>query len=620
MAEHESKEYLRKNMSTDLSLDLLQEYAEEKGKDISSMYFRCKADAALHLIAVDRGTTDVTGYTPEELVATGMVTLMDLVAPKARDDLRYNIQQGVGEGKAFASWFVLRRKDKSTAQAFIQGRANVSQQLQLIDIEGYIATSTIIDQQFAVQDAEIPHDTMVPRSVPAAADPGYVHLLNYSAEVLGLINKLDEIEYITPALQRVSQVIPGDHQLFASIFSLDSASHIEKAIQEVRQTGKRIDKLQVHLENREGIPTIVDLSLSPAGSHSSATLFRIEMPQPSHSFEAKEEKHSDTQSQETELTELYQQAFLSNAMGMAITEHDTNTVIEVNNQFLSLFEYEDRNEVLNNSIEHLKVISETDIKRIHDATDVNGLARQHQIEIITHHGNRRHFLVSAQALHLSDGAYIVYFFEAGSPVQEAQSDKSTGDQTSGDQIVSEELTTLLSLLKMVTKKGEKNNITKCGGFLTSVLYLHDPTCQDIDGKRIAMDVYLGKITKSYIENYERSETEYEFICDHGLVFDRTLAQGCGMVAVELISNSLRHAFGPGEMGKVTISMIRDQTEGNYLLSVTDTGSGMAEFDETEESGIAMVRDIAKSLRGSVEVTSTANGARVTMVFPIPVVF
>jgi two-component sensor histidine kinase len=187
-----------------------------------------------------------------------------------------------------------------------------------------------------------------------------------------------------------------------------------------------------------------------------------------------------------------------------------------------------------------------------------------------------------------------------------------------DQIVSEEIMALLSLLKMTAKNRGRNDITKCEGLLTSVLYLHDPTCQDIDGERITMDTYLGKITKSYIENYKNSEIAYEFICDRGLVFDRTLAQACGTAAVELISNSLYHAFGQGKVGKITISMIRDQTEGNYLLSVVDTGPGIPQIDETKESGISMVRDIARSLRGTVEVASTTKGAHVTMAFPIPV--
>ena len=606
-------------MSTELPIDLLQEYASEQAnKEISSMYFRCNADIGLHISAVDKGATDVTGYTPEELVATGMMTLMNLVAPKSRNELRYNIQQGLGEGKAFASWFILRRKDSSTARAFIQGKGNVSKQLQLIDIEGYIATAKITDDHFIGQAAERAHDAMSPPSL-AAADPGYVHLLNYSAEVLGLVNRLDEIEYITPEFRNISNVTPGDNQLLTSIFSPDSTSRIEESLQEVRQTRKKVDGLEVHLQNEEGIPTIVNLSLSPAGTHSSATLFRIEMPKSSRSFEAKEEidLHSDTQPQESE---IYKQAFLSNAMGMIIAEHDTNTVIEVNKQFLSLFEYHDRDDVINNSIQDLKVINEADFTRVHDVAEINGMARQHQLEIITHLGNTRKILISAQSLYLSDGTYIVYFFEVDPFAHESKLANDSDEQPPSDQVVSEELMTLLSLLKMTGKRSGRNDITKCEGFITSVLYLHDPTCQDINEERIAMDAYLGKIIKSYIENYKNSEIEYEFICDRGLVFDRALAQACGIVTVELISNSLYHAFKEGERGKITVSMIRDQTKGDYLLSVADTGVGISHSDEREESGISMVRDIAKSLRGTIEVVSTAKGAHVAMAFPIPVLF
>ncbi|MDR2854918.1 MAG: PAS domain-containing protein, partial [Methanomicrobiales archaeon] len=91
-------------MSTELPLDVLhgKDAVEVKDKSISSMYFRCNADAALYLITVDKGATEVAGYLPEELLATGMMTLMDLVAPESRDELRYNIQQGIGEGRSFA--------------------------------------------------------------------------------------------------------------------------------------------------------------------------------------------------------------------------------------------------------------------------------------------------------------------------------------------------------------------------------------------------------------------------------------------------------------------------------------------------------------------------------------
>ena len=600
-------------MSDESELNILQEYALEKdNNNILSMFFKCKADAALHLLDVDSGTADVTGYTPEELLATGMMTLMDLVASESRNTLRYNIQQGIGEGKAFASWFIMRRKDSSTTRAFIQGKGNVSKQLQLISLEGYIAADISKNEQVCTGAPVM--DAMTPPPIQAA-DPGYVHLLNYSTEILGLVNRLDEIEYITPTLRELSNMAPGNHQLFASIFSPDSAAHIEDALKEIHQSGEKIGPLQVYIENKEGIPTIVDLSLSPAGPHSSAILFRIEIPRSSHSLETKKEISSDPQAKELE---IYQQAFVSNAMGMAIAEQNTNIIIDINNQFLSLFECSDRNEVINNNILDLELFDQADITRINDVTEVSGAARPHQIEIKTQQKNARQVLASAQSLHLTDGTYTVYFFDANSVVQKMESDENSSEQVPGDLKISEELTTLLSLMKMIANKSDRNDYIKCEGLLTSVLYLHDPTCQDVDGERITMDAYLGKITKSYLENYNNSDIEYEFICDHGLLFDRTLAQAFGMVTVELISNSLHHAFEQGKKGKITVSMNRDQTQGTYLLSIADTGTGIPDIDTIEESGISMVRNIAKSLRGTIEFAPTNRGAHVKMTVPIPV--
>ena len=474
---------MRRSMSEELPLDVLygEDTVEVADKSISSMYFRCTADAALYLITVDKGVTEVTGYFPEELLATGMMTLMDLVAPESRDELRHNIQQGIGEGKAFASWFVMQRRDESTVRAFIQGKANLSKQLELEDIEGYISANKINFEKFDTYATSDLQEAIVPPPL-SSVDSQYVHLLNYATEALGLLNALNEIEYITPALIQLSRVNPCDHQLFTSIFSSDSIALVEGALQEVRQTGRKIADLKVSIMNKEGIPTAAVLFLSPAGSHPFAILFRIKMPQSVHAHEGGTDSHA----------------------------------------------------------------------------------------------------------------------------------------TQSDQTISNELKTLLSVLQKTVKKRKTMQSTKCEGFLTSILYLHDPACRTADGKSITMSVYLGNIAKAYFGNNGNQAIKYEFICDKSLIFDRKIAQACGTVIIELISNSLHHVLERGEAGKISIRILRDQTDGKYLLSVTDTEPAISHTDDAQKSGITVVREIAKSLRGNVKVTSTEHGTKVTMSFPISV--
>ena len=450
-------------MSEELPLDIRYEGERVEGEDngISSMYFRCNADPALHLLAIDRGATDVTGYLPEELIATGMITLMDLVAPESREELRYNIQQGIGEGKAFASWFVLQRKDASTAQAFMQGRANISQQFQLIDIEGYISASAIIKEEFTVDAYETSEtqQAFIPLST-IDVESGFLQLLNYATESLGLLNESDEIEYSTPALRALAGMNLDYHQLFTSLFSPESISLIEKTLREVRQTGKEIKEVQVFLK-RKGKVTAVNLSLSPAGSHSSHILFQIK-------------------------------------------------------------------------------------------------------------------------------------------------EKS-------EQKIPEELNTLFSFLKNPEIRGNPRDIAKCEGLLASILSLYDPLCIAPNGEQIAMNAYLGNVIGKYREKSEDPAIKYEYNCDFWLICDREIAQACGTIIVELITNSLYHAGH--EEPKIAVEMHQDQRKGKYLLSVASTGSGIFHRDNEQGSGITVVREIAAPLYGVVEVAYTEQSAQVTVSFP-----
>ena len=469
-----------RRMSEELPKDTLHEEdtGDIKDESISSMYFRCDANAVLYLITVDKGATEVTGYLPEELLATGLVTLMDLVAPESRDELRYNIQQGIGKGKAFASWFLMQRKDESTVHAFIQGKANLSQKFELIDIEGYISARKIKFDYFTPYAATDIQEIIV-SSPPSSGDSQYVHLLNYATEVLGLLNALNEIEYITPALMQVSDLNSCDHQLFTSIFSSSSIALVEEAIQKVRQTGKEID-LDVSIKKKEGA-VAATLFLSPAGYHPFAILFRI-MPKTIHVCEC----------------------------GI-----DSDTV-------------------------------------------------------------------------------------------------------QSDQIISSELTTLLSVLQTTEKKRKTITRSKCEGFLASILYLHDSLCLTADGSAVIMSAYLENITKTYSESNGNQAFKYEIICDTSLLFDRKVAQICGTALIELLSSTLHNRLKRGKAEKIAIRIHLNHIDGQYLLSITDTKPALSRIDETQKSGIAVVSEIAKSLQGSVTATSTEQGTHITMAFPVSV--
>ena len=75
---------------------------------------------------------------------------------------------------------------------------------------------------------------------------------------------------------------------------------------------------------------------------------------------------------------------------------------------------------------------------------------------------------------------------------------------------------------------------------------------------------------------------------------------CGLIINELVSNSLRHAFGPNGNGKIQIKM--SEENGKYLLRVKDNGKGFPDeldFQKTETLGLQVVNDLVKQLDGKI---------------------
>ena len=98
--------------------------------------------------------------------------------------------------------------------------------------------------------------------------------------------------------------------------------------------------------------------------------------------------------------------------------------------------------------------------------------------------------------------------------------------------------------------------------------------------------------------------------------DADLATDCGLIASELISNALRHAFPGGAKGRVSVTLRKDGA-GGILFEVADDGVGLpaglagrdADLGEggNRTTGLRLVRLIAGQLGASLEFLETEGG-------------
>ena len=98
--------------------------------------------------------------------------------------------------------------------------------------------------------------------------------------------------------------------------------------------------------------------------------------------------------------------------------------------------------------------------------------------------------------------------------------------------------------------------------------------------------------------------------------DADMATDCGLIASELISNALRHAFPDGARGRVEISLRHDGPK-SAILEVADDGAGMpaglasqAGVDGGARSGatgLRLIHLIAEQMGARLEFSPTQGG-------------
>lgn len=78
---------------------------------------------------------------------------------------------------------------------------------------------------------------------------------------------------------------------------------------------------------------------------------------------------------------------------------------------------------------------------------------------------------------------------------------------------------------------------------------------------------------------------------------------CGLIIAELVSNSMKHAFRPGEAGDIFISC-RVGEDGRFFLEERDNGMGIPEhvsFEEPETVGIQLLNSYVEMIDGELTV-------------------
>lgn len=146
--------------------------------------------------------------------------------------------------------------------------------------------------------------------------------------------------------------------------------------------------------------------------------------------------------------------------------------------------------------------------------------------------------------------------------------------------------------------------------------VHEELYGSEDLANIDLAEFLSKLTHNLFSSFGVDEKRIGINLDLEPIYLPTdTVIPCGLVANELVTNILKHAFPNGRSGTVNIRLSREEDE-KYRLVVSDDGVGMAEPVESPGSGtlgIMLIRAISDQLDAEIS-WSVSNGVTFEMLF------
>ncbi|WP_111684916.1 tetratricopeptide repeat-containing sensor histidine kinase [Winogradskyella tangerina] len=153
----------------------------------------------------------------------------------------------------------------------------------------------------------------------------------------------------------------------------------------------------------------------------------------------------------------------------------------------------------------------------------------------------------------------------------------------------------------------------------SMAILHKNLYVGNDLNMVNIQDYFEGLVNSILNSYNKTENEVELSVKAKDVFmDVESVIPVGLIANELVTNSLKHAF-PNELKeKPTINIEMNEDDNNFILKVKDNGIGIKdEFinkGKAESFGQRLIASLTKKLKATINV-SNGSGTEVSITLP-----
>ncbi len=147
----------------------------------------------------------------------------------------------------------------------------------------------------------------------------------------------------------------------------------------------------------------------------------------------------------------------------------------------------------------------------------------------------------------------------------------------------------------------KKAIEKSKSRINAMALAHNTIYKSSEFNRIDFGTYLNELVETMCENHG-AKCSIERDIDHcSPLFELDLAINLGMIATELVSNVLEHAFDKEQSGKLVVRLNQKDNKKHELL-ISDNGKGIktSKLDD-KKLGLELVSALCDQINGEISV-------------------
>jgi PAS domain S-box-containing protein len=169
------------------------------------------------------------------------------------------------------------------------------------------------------------------------------------------------------------------------------------------------------------------------------------------------------------------------------------------------------------------------------------------------------------------------------------------------------ISSLLSLqTDYIKDKASKNIFIESQNRARSMALIHEKLYQSTDLKSINFGEYIKNLTSELFYTYRVGNSGVDIHYNiEDLKLDINTAIPLGLIANELITNSLKYAFVNGGDGVVTIEF--KKVDHNYIFMIKDNGVGLPEgfdYKNSDSLGLQLVNNLSEQIDAEIELNTT----------------